>query len=149
MKRDVLQFALFLILFLVVFIFPSGAQAKLLPRFTATGSGVSTRAPAVSSKSVVIVPRFLPARNGLSVSFSGIQNANTVSYMLTYTTNGKEEGVTGSIDTSSNIAKRELLFATCSSGVCTNHGKITNMRLEITSKLKSGKTAIRRYKIRV
>lgn len=149
MKRSILQLILFFVFAMFVAVLPSAVQAKLLPRFTSSGSGASTRTSAASSKSVVVTPRFLPARNGLRVAFNGLSNAKSVSYMLTYTTNGKEEGVTGSVDPSANSTSRELLFGTCSSGVCVNHGKIVNMKLEITSQLKSGKTSIKRYKIRV
>jgi len=149
MNNKFAKYFLLIAIPLLIVLFPSKAQAKLLPRFTGSGGTPITRSSVVSSKNVVVTPRFLPGKSGLRVSFSGLSNANSVGYMLTYNTNGKEEGVTGSIDISSNSTQRDLLFSTCSSGVCTNHGKITGMKLEITSKLKSGKTSIRRYRIRV
>ena len=124
----------------------SPAQAKLLPRFAK--GGTSSSAPR-SYSTVIVTPRFLPLRNGLRVSFAGLSNASSVTYMLSYQTNGKSEGVRGTIDPSEGSITREMLFGTCSSGVCVNHMNITNMRLEITSKLTNGKTSIKRYSIQV
>lgn len=133
---------------LTIFLLSStDSHAKVLPRFQSSGGSSSTSARSYSG--VSISPKFLPGRNGLRVAFGGLQYATEVSYMLTYETNGKSEGVTGSVKPGEGSTSRDLLFATCSSGVCTNHGKISNMRFEVTSKLKSGKTSIKRYRIRV
>jgi hypothetical protein len=141
---------LFTIVFIMVFLASTGyVEAKLLPRFR--GSGGSS-APSISTRavsSIIVSPRFLPTRNGLKVSFSGLHNASSVNYALTYDTNGKQEGVTGSVNPSEGSTSRDILFGTCSSGTCVNHGKIENMKLEVTSKLNSGKTSIKRYRIRV
>jgi len=67
-----------------------------------------------------------------------------------YQTNGKDEGVSGTIDSSSGLSvTRELLFGTCSAGVCRYHPNITGMKLEIVSELSNGKQTLRRYKIRI
>jgi len=111
---------------LTIFLLSStDSHAKVLPRFQSSGGSSSTSARSYSG--VSISPKFLPGRNGLRVAFGGLQYATEVSYMLTYETNGKSEGVTGSV----------------------KPGKISNMRFEVTSKLKSGKTSIKRYRIRV
>jgi len=138
--------------FLSLFLLTStDTHAKLLPRFQGSSgsSSSSSAAPVASSKTVAVSPRYLPGKSGLKVFFGSLQNATSVSYILTYETNGKAEGVSGSVKPSEGNTSRDLLFATCSSGVCNNHGKITNMRLEVTSKLKSGKTSIKRYRMRV
>jgi len=123
------------------------AQAKLLPRFA--GSNAAANQTPRSYSSVIITPRFMPARNGLRVSFAGLSNATNVTYILSYETNGKPEGVQGSINPSEGSTTRELLFGTCSTGVCVSHLDIKNMTLEIRSELTIGKTSIKRYRIRV
>ena len=141
-----------LILFLAVMsaMYSSIVEAKLLPRFQSSGGTATKPASARSYSTVVTSPRFLPARNGLRVAFSGLNNATSVSYMLIYETNGKQEGVSGSVNPSEGTsASRDLQFGTCSSGTCVQHKNITNMKLEITSHLTSGKTSIKRYRIRV
>lgn len=88
-------------------------------------------------------------RRALLVNLSNMGNLVAVSYELTYLANGVSQGVVGSIDPALEPAAfRELLFGTCSAGVCTYHTNISNMRLKIISKLKSGLTIIKPYRIR-
>lgn len=78
-----------------------------------------------------------------------MQSATSVSYQLTYTANGISQGVMGKIDPKLEpTAIRELLFGTCSAGVCTYHQNIQGMRLKIISKLKSGLTIIKPYRVK-
>lgn len=132
---------------LFVFLFYADtASAKVLPqsRTQKTAGRVST------GPSISISPRLRADRSGLLVSFGNLQNASSVSYILTYTQNGQQEGAGGSVNPSEgNSATRELLFGTCSSGVCRLHSGIGNMRFEVTTELKSGKKVIKRYRIRV
>lgn len=88
-------------------------------------------------------------RKALLVTVSGMKNCSFVSYQLTYSANGLPQGVMGKIDPKVEpTATRELLFGTCSAGVCTYHTNIANMRLLISSHLKSGLTVIKPYRIR-
>ncbi len=135
--------ALFL---LVVFLklAPTTTYAKVLPRFKKTGFSSG------ASSSITVYPRLRADRQALLVNFGNLGKAANVSYMLIYQTNGKDEGISGSIDASAgNSTSRELLFGTCSSGVCRYHGGITNMKFEVTYELTSGKRYLKRYKIRV
>lgn len=94
--------------------------------------------------------RFKSGRNGIIISFSGLTNAKSVSYELTYDTNGTPQGAMGTISNiTSSADSRELLFGTCSGGVCRYHSGITNARLVITSKLKSGTTTRKSYRLKV
>lgn len=97
---------------------------------------------------VIISPRLRGDRLALIVNFSGLSKANTVSYTLSYNTNGVPQGVVGSITPTADTASRELLFGTCSSGVCRYHSNLTNMKLIVTSNLKSGKRAIKTFRIK-
>lgn len=118
--------------------------ARLLPRFRQTG--VKTTAGSGVGTSV----RLRSDRKALLVYFSNLSKAKSVSYVLMYETNGKEEGVGGSIDsTAGNSAQRVIDFGTCSSGVCRDHSNITKMTFEVTVDLPSGKKTLRKFRIRV
>lgn len=145
MRRKVNCLIIFFILF-VLFNVP--IEAKVLPRFS-SGKTVSKSVKSAVS-GISVSPRLRADRKALNVYFSGLSRANSVSYTLIYTTNGKDEGVGGSIDSSvGDAATRELFFGTCSSGVCRNHTNITNMRLEVTSDLTNGKKTLKRFRIKV
>lgn len=147
MKKEVFLFIIIFFSFLYFFVLGTEAARRILPRFQAT-SGRTTSSQTVSG--VVVSVRFNGARNGLNVYFSNLNKATSVSYMLSYETDGKAEGAGGTIDIEGqNSLNRELLFATCSSGICRYHSNITNARLEITSTLTIGKKTLKRYRIRV
>lgn len=142
MKNCILFFSLPLLFFYLAI----SAEARLLPRFR----GSAARTARSSGSSVIVSPSLSPDRKALNVYFANLGKANEVSYTLSYQTNGKDEGVYGIIDSSSgSTATRELLFGTCSSGVCRYHTNITGMKFEVTVELPSGKKAIRRYRVRV
>ncbi|MBI4973718.1 hypothetical protein HZC27_03860 [Candidatus Roizmanbacteria bacterium] len=133
------------ILLLSLFLFASSVEAKLLPRFSS---------PARSSGgggggSVVVSPKLRGDRRALNVYFGNLAKARSVSYILTYRGNDSDQGAMGSVDVASGSTNRELLFGTCSTSVCTYHQGISNMRLEVTIELTSGKKIVKRYKIKV
>ncbi|MDO8610698.1 MAG: hypothetical protein Q7R95_09200 [bacterium] len=122
------------------------AEAKLLPRFQNAKPAART---SVSSGLGVSV-KLRSDRLALNVNFSNLNKVKGVTYTLMYQSNGIDQGVSGSIDLSAgNSVSRELLFGTCSSGVCRYHTNIINMKLEIVSDLLNGKRTIRRYRIKV
>ena len=138
MKRIIIT-----VLVLLFFFSSHPAYAKILPRF----KGVSAKG---GSRGIGASARLRQDRQALIVSFSNLRKAKSVSYILSYRTNGKDEGVAGEIDSSAgDSTSRELLFGTCSTGVCTYHTNIANMKLEVTSSLVSGKTTIKRFRIKV
>lgn len=126
----------------------SSHALKVLPQ---AKSNRKIAAPKKSSGTgITVTPKLRADRKALNVYFANLQNAETVSYMLIYKTNGQEEGAGGSVNPSlGNTSSRELLFGTCSKNVCRYHQNITNMKLEVTAQLKSGKKLIKRYKIRI
>lgn len=70
--------------------------------------------------------------------------------MLTYKTNGQEEGAGGSVNPSQgSTTSRELLFGTCSKNVCRYHPNLSSMSLEVKAQLRSGKNLLKRYKIKI
>lgn len=132
--------------FIFLFLHVPFVDAKVLPQSRTQKSGGRV----LVGPSISISPRLRADRSALLVSFGNLQNASSVSYILTYSQNGQQEGAGGSTDPSQgNTASRELLFGTCSSGVCRLHSGISNMRFEVTTQLKSGKSVIKRFRIRV
>lgn len=127
----------------MLFLFTSTAEAKVLPRFK---SNKAVKSAPARSNGVTVSARLSPNRTSLDVFFNNLNNANSVSYTLSYQADGVEQGVIGTLDSSSgNSTTRNLLFGTCSKGVCRYHQNITNMKLEISSELKNGKTSLRRF----
>jgi len=145
MKRQI-SFFLALILFLIIPHQILAAKAR-----TSRGGGTGSTSGSVSTSGRVTTSvRFRSDRRAAIISFAGLSNANSVNYSLTYDSNGIAQGAMG---TMTNIAgssdSRELLFGTCSHGTCRYHTGIINARLVITSKLKSGITTRKSYKLKV
>lgn len=92
---------------------------------------------------------FRSDRRALLLSFANFGQAVSVTYSLTYTSNGIPQGVRSTITPETAGGTRELLFGTCSHGVCRYHHNITNARLIIDSKLGSGVIIRKPYRIRV
>jgi hypothetical protein len=92
--------------------------------------------------------RFRPDRLGLVINFSNFDNLASGRYELIYESNGVTQAAGGSIILGDTTSK-ELLFGTCSGGVCRWHENITNARLSIVSVLKDGTTVLKPYRIRV
>lgn len=141
-----------LIVFTLIFLFSFYTEAvsagKILPQSKAGKKAIAPQK--TSTKGISVSPKLRSDRKALLIYFSNLQNANSVSYMLIYKTNGQEEGAGGSVSPAQgNTASREVLFGTCSKNVCRYHANITNMKLEVTTALKTGKKIIKRYRIRV
>lgn len=122
------------------------SEAKVLPRFS---KSTAVPATAVRNSNISIYPRLRGDRRALVVTFSNSSLANSVNFTLVYQTNGKDEGASGSVDVSQGTVTREVLFGTCSSGVCRYHPNISNARFEVVTELKNGKKSVKRYKIKV
>jgi len=113
------------------FTLPVDAKKIIVRRTASTSSTVSNKP--------IIRPSLRADRKALSVSFSNLQTASSISYELTYDSNGITQGVIGTITPSGQtIATRELLFGTCSKNVCTYHTNITGMKFVVTSTHTSG-----------
>ena len=140
------------ILFVVTLIFlffisiQEAYAAKTLPQ---SKSSKKTTVKKSQGAGISVTPKLRLDRQALVVYFSNLQNAQSVSYMLIYKTNGQEEGAGGRVLPSEGNATRELLFGTCSKNVCRYHPNITNMSFEVTAQLTSGKKLIKRYKIKI
>lgn len=130
---------------LIIIFSVESIQAKVLPRFQK-----SAKKTATYSTGPVISAKLRGDHKALNLNISNANKASSISYTLSYKTNGKDEGVAGTIDTAGQSSlSRELLFGTCSSGVCRYHTGITNAVLEATSTLTSGKRVLKRFRIKV
>lgn len=88
--------------------------------------------------------------NSVIVTFLNLSKVSRVNYTLSYNANGVEQGVVGSLTPDGQTTdSRDLYFGTCSHGVCTAHRSITGATLTIETKLKSGGTHVKRYKIKI
>lgn len=145
---------LYLVLTVFFLFFVQAVEAKVLPQ---AKSGTVVKSAGGSRISVY--PKLRADRRALNVSFSNLQNASLVSYLLIYKhsfegfdpykTNGQEEGAMGGIKLNSKSTSQELLFGTCSKNVCRYHTGITDARLEVSYTLKNGKKYLKKYKIKV
>ena len=73
--------------------------------------------------------------------------AKEVNYTFTYTADSVDQGIEGSYDPTKGNNQVELVFGTCSNQDCTYHQNITDMFLELTINLKTGKTLSQQYQI--
>jgi hypothetical protein len=85
----------------------------------------------------------------LLVQLTNLAEAASVSYVLTYNSTDAPQGVEGTLDPAIGSAQKELVFGTCSGAVCTYNTDISDMKFEINVGLKSGKTLIRKYTIKI
>ncbi|MBI5452429.1 hypothetical protein HY945_03125 [Candidatus Gottesmanbacteria bacterium] len=139
------KLSIILLIFIAVVTFgiPSATYAakKFVPKKV-------TRAK-VSAGSIPAIVRYRGDRQGILLSFLNFNGLKSASYSFTYETNGNPQGAGGTITAANNpTAQRELLFGTCSSGVCRYHYNLTNARLILTAKTTNGRTISKSYRIK-
>ncbi len=146
MSRKILLFLSFLIVFLL---FPKDVQAKKqLPQASSQKSSGTRVSP---GKGVGVSVKFTNYKRAITSTFTNLGIASSVTYQLTYTQNGINEGAGGSVsDLSSGMTTRQLLFGTCSKGVCRYHTGIKNARFVVTTALKdSGKKVTKTFRLKM
>lgn len=143
------QFSILIITLAFLFLLTQQVEAKVLPQAVKSGATTSVvKKP--QGTSIVVTPKLRRNKKALVVYFSGLQNAKTVSYLLTYSSNGQAEGARGDLNLKSGSAQTStLLFGTCSKNVCRYHTNIKDMSLEIHYTTTAGKKYLKKYKIRV
>jgi len=87
-------------------------------------------------------------RQALEAVLGDVAKAKSVTYRLTYTADGISQGIDGTYEAASGSAQRELVFGTCSKGVCAYNQNITDMVLELRTLLLSGKTLVQKFSIK-
>ena len=133
-----------LIILTYVLILPTsvGAAKKFVPKTT-----VKKNAPVRSGFPAVV--RYRGDHLGILLSFANFAGLDSVAYSFTYTTNGIPQGVGGTVTQNNNpTSARELLFGTCSHGVCTYHYNLKDARLSLVAKYTNGKTLTKSYRIK-
>jgi len=123
---------------------PSTVQAKrTLPALKSVSTAKST------STGVTVKVKFRPDRKGVILNFGNLTTATGVGYDLIYDTRGTTQNAGGAIKISSDIANTEVIFGTCSSGVCRYDSGISNAKLQVFITLKNGRKIIKPYKLKV
>ncbi|MBI4153408.1 hypothetical protein HY503_00195 [Candidatus Woesebacteria bacterium] len=136
-----------IVVFLLLIIGVGEASAKrILPRAKpASGTKVAT-----PTRGVATGVKFRGDRRAIIVTFSNLSIATKVDYVLSYNTRGTTQGASGSLTSSAGSSvTRELLFGTCSHGVCRYDTGITNARFVVTTYLTNGKRVVKSFKLKV
>lgn len=105
-----------------------------------------------ATKGAVVVPRLRNDRLAVIVNFSSLSNIESISYCLTYTSNGRRQGACGTaLPYGQPTITRELLLGTCSKKICTYFSNVKNLSLAVRSKLKTDhpKYVTRSFRFRI
>ncbi len=101
------------------------------------------------SKGVTTSVRFRGDRRGILVTFSNVNAFQSISYTLTYTGSGIPQGVSGNITQGEDTVTREIIFGTCSNGICRYDTNIKNAKLIIITTLNNGQKVRKTYVLKV
>jgi len=141
-KKYLLRFICFLAIFTFAWIVTK--QEALAKKKIVFSSGSAT-----TTGSFTISPRLRKDRRALLVTFSNLNLVNSFTYELTYLGSGIDQGVFGNVTPKGETStSRELLFGTCSHGVCRFHTGITDMKFKVTATLKNGQTIVKKYRVK-
>lgn len=136
-----LSILIVLVLLFVTLPSPVAAKKKLPTR--------STRTTTSATRGVTASVKFRGDRRGIIANFSNLGIASSVAYSLSYTSRGISQGAGGSILPTESSGVRELIFGTCSGGVCRYDTGITNAKFVVTTTLKNGRKVMKTFRIRV
>ena len=137
---------IFVFAFVLTLLSTSLVSAKKLLPFLRKATGVTTS----TSSGVTSSVKFRGDRLGVIVTLGNLQAAYKVNYFLSYQTKGTTQGASGSItDTSIGSATRDIIFGSCSKGVCRYDSGISNAKFVITIYLNSGRKIVRSFRLRV
>lgn len=129
--------------FFLIFVPPIQAAKKFVPK---------NAAPAerrVGSSLIPISVRYRTDKRAVLFNFSSFGQITKADYSFTYTSNGLQQGAGGTVYPTNEPTKvRELLFGTCSTGVCTYHSGIKDARLTVSAQLTSGKKATKSFRFK-
>lgn len=137
---------IFTFVFVLIILSTSLVSAKKLLPFLRKATGLITS----TSSGVTSSVKFRGDRLGIIVTLGNLQAARKVDYFLSYQSKGITQGASGSItDTSVGSATRDIIFGSCSKGVCRFDSGISNAKFVITIYLNSGRKIVRSYRLRV
>lgn len=137
----------FLSLVLLSLTLPSSVHAKkLLPYLR---KATTKSAPTGASSGYGIKVKFMPSRLGIVATFSNMNSVSKISYIFSYTSRGVMQGASGTINTSEVNTSREIIFGTCSHGVCRYDSGISNAQFVVTTTLQNGKKIVKTFRLKV
>lgn len=151
-KRVFIFFGIFVFTFYILRFAPTDVFAKrTLPQAAQSKTTTKSNAvPSVRTKGVGVSVKIRSDRRAVVATFSNLGVAKSVSYQLTYKAGKVNEGAGGSLSSlSQDPAVRELLFGTCSKGVCRYHTGITNTKFTVTTTLKNGVKIVKPFRLKV
>lgn len=135
--------------FFLLLTIASPVSAKRLLPHARKSSSTSSRAVR-STRGVTAGVRFRGDRRGIVVTFSNLSIAKAINYQLSYSVRGTTQGAGGALSPGSpDPSTRELIFGTCSHGVCRYDSGITNARFTVTTTLKNGLKIVKRFRLKV
>lgn len=103
-----------------------------------------------TSRGVATSVKFRGDRLAIIATFGNLKIARKVDYFLSYATRGTTQGVSGTLNSSSSDpTTREMIFGSCSHGVCRFDTGITNARFVVTIYLTNGQKVIKSFKLKV
>ena len=121
------------------------AAKRRLPR--ASAININTTRASLSSPSVKVA--FSDDRNAVTFTVSSLSSLSLIAYDFTYKSNGTTQGINGTVtDMSTDPATRELLFGTCSAGICRYDTDITDAKLTLTLTSTNGLKRVKTYILR-
>lgn len=141
MTRLILAITVILTLFLSL---PAPAEAKR--KLPSPKTAVSTKSTA---SGVTVKVKFRSDRKGVILNFSNLSAASGVSYDLVYDTRGTTQNAGGAVKISSDTANAEVIFGTCSGGVCRYDTGISNAKLQVFITLKNGRKIVKPFRLKV
>lgn len=123
---------------------PTTVQAKRkLPALKSASTAGST------ASNVTVKVKFRSDRKGVVINFGNLTAAKDVSYDLVYDTRGTTQNAGGAVKISSDTTSAEVIFGTCSSGVCRYDTDISNAKLQVFITLKNGRKIVKPFRLKV
>jgi hypothetical protein len=110
----------------------------------------TTSSTYTSSAAIYSVAKLSRPTNSVVATFPSMNSVKSISYILSYKSNGMEQGAVGTVlPSGSSTESRDLYFGTCSKGVCTPHMGISNASLLIETTLPNGGIHRKKYIIKI
>ncbi len=139
------QSPILIVLALAMFLlFPGQVYAKRMLPSAAGGKPTAKSAGGVTAK-----VKFRGDRRAVILNLSNLGIAKSVSYELQYEAGGLMQGAGGAVTIAGDGESREILFGSCSAGVCNYDKNVKNAKLTVTTTLKTGRKIIKPFKLKV
>ena len=148
MKLGIMKKLIFLAISgLTLFLTVSDVSAKrLLPRL----AGVKSGDKIATTRGVTAKVAFRADRKAITVVFSNLSIATKVDYTLSYSTRRTMQGASGSLSPQAeDPTSREIIFGTCSHGVCRYDSGLSNAKFTVLTTLKNGTKVSKGFKLKV